>query len=251
MTATNMSLRKAVLDHYLSSSRGIHQPLSQAESAAYSAAYTRYLAGWLPPDLNSRWLDLGCGQGHLMDLAHRSLGYREVSGVDLSPEMVAQARQRGYEVAETDVLSALDGFPANSAGVISCFDIIEHMPKDEGFRLMQLTFAALKPGGIMLLKLPNAYGPMGFGITANDLTHEAAYTESTLLQMGTLAGFFAGEAREVAPLPHGLKSSVRGLLWKFLRTVLRLFDTVETGTARSKIYTRVMLVRLQKGVDQG
>lgn len=242
-----MNLRKAVLNQYLSSSRGIHQPLTEAETKAYSAAYARHLRDWLPGDLNHPWLDLGCGQGQLMELAHRSLGYLHVSGVDLSPEMAAQARHRGYEVFETDVLSALVGFPRDSTGVISCFDIIEHMSKDEGFRLMQLAFVALRPGGVLLLKLPNAYSPMGFGITANDLTHEAAYTEATILQMGTLAGFTQGEAREVGPLPHGLKSSLRWLLWKLLRGGIALFDTIETGTSRSKIYTRVMLVRLQKG----
>jgi len=241
-----MTLRKAVIDHYLSSSRGIHQPLSEAEADAYNSAYARYLQGWLPANPEAQWLDLACGQGHLMNLAHRALGYRRVTGVDLSPEMVAMARQQGYDVLEMDVHSALEGRADESVDVISCFDIIEHMPKEEGFRLMQLAFRALRPGGIMLLKLPNAYSPMGFGITANDLTHEAAYTEATILQMGTLAGFSQGNSREVGPQPHGVKSSVRWLLWEIVRRAFILYDMIETGTARSRIYTRVMLIRLQK-----
>jgi hypothetical protein len=98
----------------------------------------------------------------------------------------------------------------------------------------------------MILKLPNAYSPFGFGITANDLTHHTWYTEATVLQMGKLAGFSTGTVKEVAPLFGGILGSLRWLLWKVIRRILIVWDLTETGAMRTNIYSRVMLVCLQK-----
>jgi len=209
------------------------------------SAYRYYLRGWLNPKERSRWLDLGCGQGHLMRLA-KSIGYPWVEGIDASPEMVAIARKGDLFVRQADVLRALDSLVEGSFSVISCFDLLEHFPKETGFALLQKINRALYPGGILLLKLPNAYSPWGMGITANDLTHEVAYTEATIRQLGRLAGFQISEVREIGPVPNSFTGMVRFTLWRSLRLILQGWDMIETGHPRTRIYTRVMLCRLEK-----
>jgi hypothetical protein len=55
------------------------------------------------------------------------------------------------------------------------------------------------------------------------------------------AGFTACEARECGPIPKGYstRSSIRYLGWAGIRTLLKIWNVVETGGAAGGIYTRV------------
>ena len=136
--------------------------------------------------------------------------------------------------------------PSGHYSVISCFDIIEHFPKEQGYELLREIYRILKPGGILLTKTPNAYTPWGMAITYNDLTHDAAYTESTLLQMASLAGFSGGDVREAGPVPFSVAGTIRTVLWRLIRLSYQFVDIVETGRCRSRVYTRVFFARLVK-----
>lgn len=240
--AASGTLRRAVLAAYISSSTGIHRPASDRDFRAYLRAYRWFLRGWLPAGQGRSWLDLGCGQGQLLHLA-QALGFA-VRGVDASPEMLAAASRHGLDVVVGDLFAILRGTPTASVDVVSAFDVVEHFSRDEGFLLVQEMRRVLKPGGLALLKLPNAASPFGAGITADDLTHEAAYTPQTIVQLGVLAGFAGGAVREVGPTGLGAVSMARKALWAFARTVCILFDLIETGRRHSPVYTRVQLVRL-------
>ena len=238
-------LRSAVIRNYISTSGGIHRPVGDGEFAKFRSAYRRYLRAWLSGPRCGRWLDLGCGQGMLMSLA-REYGYDPVEGVDLSTEMLATASALGLKVRAADVFSEVENTETESCSVVSLFDLLEHFSKEDGFRLLKGIHRILKPGGTLLLKLPKAYTPFGFGITANDLTHETSYTGATVLQLGRLAGFTAGEVKEVGPQLGSIAGCIRWVGWHIIRIGMRVFDIIETGQARSETYTRVMLVRLQR-----
>jgi trans-aconitate methyltransferase len=76
-------------------------------------AFVHQLAGgvleWLDARPNERILDLGCGDGQLTQRIAATGA--QVSGADLSPEMVAAARLRGLnaEVANAEALPHADG----------------------------------------------------------------------------------------------------------------------------------------------
>ncbi|PJE97528.1 SAM-dependent methyltransferase [Streptomyces carminius] len=67
------------------------EPDHGLRAAPVRAAWARRLARWLP-DAPADVLDVGCGTGSLSLLAARA-GHR-VTGVDLSPRMVARAREK-------------------------------------------------------------------------------------------------------------------------------------------------------------
>jgi len=93
--------------------------------------------------------DLGCGPGHVARYLHRQ--GLPVCGVDLSPEMVAQARQLtpGIEFYQGNML-ALE-VEAESWGGIACFYSIIHIPRDEVVTALQEMKRVLRPGGLLLL----------------------------------------------------------------------------------------------------
>lgn len=122
-----------------------HQMLDQLgyESPAMLAAKMRdYL-----PDSGAAIFDIGCGTG-LTCLPLAEWGYRNLDGIDLSPDMVRVAGQRGIyrELLVGDVNQQLERDDASYDGVISTGTFTHgHVgpgPLDEIFRI-------LKPGGVL------------------------------------------------------------------------------------------------------
>lgn len=236
-------LRERILKTYISSSAGPHRPLQRSDLEAFNRAYRYYLRGWVTSPVKGGWLDVGCGQGAVLRLA-ASFGYQEVVGVDISEEMLATCHADGLRVEAEDVWNYLERTPNKRWDVVSAFDILEHFPKEDGFRLLQEIHRVLKPGGTCFVKLPNAASPWGNEVTSSDLTHEASYAPYSLMQLATVAGFNKCEIREVGPAPGSLASRVRCALWLGLRALHAAVNIIETGSPGSGIYTRVMIGRL-------
>src|SRR5205823_2591153 len=136
-----------------------------------------------------------------------------------------------------DVWNYLERTPDERWNVVSAFDLLEHFPKEEGYRLLQEICRVLSPGGICLVKLPNAASPWGYSVTASDLTHEAAYSPCSLTQLAILAGFSGCGVREVGPCPGSMASTARRILWAGLRYLYAAMNIVETGSPGDGIYT--------------
>lgn len=67
-----------------------------ADSRSTTLAFRRDIATLLPKQRDIRLLDIGCGQGHLVQ-AVRQAGYRDVHGIDISSEQVALAHASGLQ----------------------------------------------------------------------------------------------------------------------------------------------------------
>lgn len=104
-------------------------------------------AGLLPP---GPVLDVGCGPGHVGRFVREASG-REVSGLDLSPKMVAVARERNpgmdFEVGD---LRSLPFGSASFAGVIAFYSVI-HLQSEELPAAFAEMARALKPGGWLVV----------------------------------------------------------------------------------------------------
>jgi len=137
-------------------------------------------------------LDVGCGPGTVT--AHLAGLDLEVSGVDLSPEMIAHARRRyphlRFEVASA---TALDLAPASLGGVLGWWSLF-NLPRDVLPDVLAAFATALVPGGQALIgthvgdgdvQRTEAYG----GVPVSWTTH--------LWQPEDLAGLLAGAGLEV------------------------------------------------------
>jgi len=82
----------------------------------------------------------------------------------------------------------------------------------------------------LIIHAPNGASPFGGRIRYGDFTHELAFTQESLRQVARVCGFSQVWCYEDQPVPHGLKSGLRWLLWKCLRGVLRGYLAVETGS---------------------
>ena len=107
----------------------------------------------LPP--GARVLDLGCGAGR--DMAWLEARGTQVTGVDLSPEMLAQARPRVRgALLEMDMRRL--SFPDAHFGGIWCMASLLHLPKADAHLALHEMRRVLAPGGVLALSIQEGEG---------------------------------------------------------------------------------------------
>lgn len=119
---------------------------------------------------NFSLLDLGCGRGEWLELL-REAGYR-AKGIDINRIALQQCRERGLDVAESDVIDHLRSLERGSVDVITGFHLIEHLPFPTMVALFDQAFAVLKPGGMIILETPN---PTNILVSAYDFYRDPGH----------------------------------------------------------------------------
>ena len=206
----------------------------------------RRLQSWLPRDRDARCVDLACGCGELLYLLERER-FRNIAGVDLCKEELDQARVhvRG-ELVCADVLDYLRGSQPHSVDLLTALNFLEHLPKDGLLAILTEARRVLRPCGVLVAMVPNAVSPFGALTRHWDMSHEWAFTVNNFWQLASLTRFSAEvEFRECGPVPHGVLSGARWVLWQIIRAGISIWLLVEMGGLRGGIYTMDMLVRLR------
>ncbi len=200
------------------------------------------MRNWLPKDKNANIIDLGCGDGTVMHLLKHKCNYNNISGIDISPDQVSLAKQHMTNVELGDALVYLRS-TKQKFDLILGIDIIEHLSKSEALELINLCYEKLNNKGRIVLQTPNSASPFFGIIRYGDFTHELGFTTNLLSQLLARNGFKNIESRESGPIPFGYSffSTIRYLLWQFIRIILCIYSTIETGSCGDKIFTRVFL----------
>lgn len=123
--------------------RWIMEPLRNRLSAPF---HIQELARLSP----GRLLDVGCGNGYMLDVASK-LGW-DARGLEFDPVAVRTATARGLNV-EQGGYERLGEFAA-SLDCVLCSHVLEHVAEPR--ELLRLAAGALRDGGVLLLALPNA-----------------------------------------------------------------------------------------------
>lgn len=148
-----------------------------------------------------RCLDFGCGVGRLVfPLAQR---FASVTGVDISPSMLAEARKNAHDLGLTNVellpsddkLSQLTG----PFDLIHSFIVLQHIPKARGERILERLIELLAPNGV---------GALHFTY-ANDLAGSKAW------QL---------RVRERVPLVHNLINVAKGRSFRHPYMMMETYD---------------------------
>lgn len=199
---------------------------------------------WLPANKDASCLDVACGAGALL-FGLRQTGYNTLYGVDYSIEQVASAKLVCENVMQGDAIAYLT-MNKEKFDMITAYDIIEHFDKADIFTFVDAIYAALKPGGRLIVQTPNADSPWFGSIRYGDFTHELAFSPQSLSLVLKVAGFWQFESHECRPFVHGFKSALRAILWRGLRGLLMTWNIIETGSKGSGIYTRVFIAKADK-----
>lgn len=234
--------RSRIYDYYVHSRLESLAPVD-AEAVRQGGVYLeRLIRKHFPSDRKAAILDLGCGHGSLIYHARRA-GYVNVVGVDRSPQQVAEAKRLGIDgVVEGDILEHLASTPTGSQDVVLAIDVIEHFTREELLPFVDEVYRVLKAGGRWIIHTPNGESPLSNRIRYGDVTHEQAFTRTSLGQLLLSSGFRSLECYEDTPVVHGVASALRFVAWKMIRGILRFYLAAETGNSGgTAIFTQNLL----------
>lgn len=143
---------------------------------------------WAPTALNEPILDIGCGYGFFLR-ALQNAGYVDVLGLELSEQQAIVARQHGHAVEVTDDTVRWLETTGKSYALITMLDVLEHIEPSLQLRLLEASRSALKPGGRLLIQVPNANAILASRWLHDDWTHYTSFTEHSLAFVLKCSGF--------------------------------------------------------------
>lgn len=156
-------------------------------------------------------LDLGCGRGEWLSVVGAA-GVTAV-GVDSNPAFAAEVRDTGATLVEADLVAHLRAAPDASAGAITMFQVVEHLPFDVLFDVLVESVRVLQPGGVLIAETPNA---LNLTVAAStfwlDPTHQRPLHPELLQFLAGQAGFARTEGRflnELRPIPDEVTDPVQ------------------------------------------
>jgi SAM-dependent methyltransferase len=106
----------------------------------------------LIPEGTERILEIGCGRGVTAQFLKDALGC-SVTGVELNPEIAREAREHLDEVLVGDVQSLRISQDREPFDLVLALELFEHLTEGEAF--LQRARGWLRPGGAILLSVPN------------------------------------------------------------------------------------------------
>jgi len=234
--------RKRIYGQYVTARDKPLAPTSIAGLRPRLPFFRQVIRRHFPRNSNAAILELGCGHGAFLYAMHEAR-YKRVRGVDWADEQVRAARELGIAgVEQGDLMSTLAGTATGSVDVVVTFDLIEHFTKHELIALVDEVYRVLRSTGRWIIHVPNAEAPFGARMRYWDFTHELAFTRTSLAQLLKASGFASVQCYEDQPVPHGLKSMVRLIMWKLIRMGLLFYIAVETGAFdRGAVFSQNLL----------
>jgi len=115
--------------------------------------YAHYLLFLNSQDFDTL-LDVGCGSGDFLRQMQGALDIPQVKGIDLSPLMVAQTVEQGYD-AECIDLCDLNG---TYDVITAVFDMLNYLNKEQLSLFLACVKAHLNEGGVFLCDINTLYG---------------------------------------------------------------------------------------------
>jgi SAM-dependent methyltransferase len=197
--------------------------------------YKRNFGYLLPNDKNINILDVGCGYG-LALYAFKKMGYQNLKGIDISPQLakVAQSKGLNVELVE-DSIKWLEEHK-ETFDVIFCLDVLEHIEIDSQIKFLKAINGALKINGLFICTVPNANSTFASRWLYNDWTHKISFSEHSLEFLILNSGFSSVSISEIEFMQRPKypwlirKSVLHWLLFKTFRFIRRLEAIAELGS---------------------
>jgi 2-polyprenyl-3-methyl-5-hydroxy-6-metoxy-1,4-benzoquinol methylase len=216
-----------VYAHYVETGYGRVHAFDAREYELYARFFRRNYARHLPQGRDARILDLGCGPGHFLYFL-KDAGYRNYLGLDASDECIDICRQNGLNAERGDMFAHLPAHAAEYDAIV-CNELFEHLPKGQAFALADLCRGALRPGGTLLVKVPNMACPVGSSRSRYvDITHETGYTDHSLRTLLETCGL--ANCRVLGPDIYVTRNPLANLAGRlFFRATACWFRVLELG----------------------
>lgn len=239
--------KNRLYESYVSTGVTISLDIGPEQYFAPRAPYVRYaIRRFLPAERSVEIMDLGCGPGAYVYFL-RKMGFESVHGIDISAEQVKLAQQFDIEgIRQEDIRAYLTSEVSASKDVVLLIDILEHFDRAGLLEVLDGVCKIMRPGGRCVAHVPNAEGLYGMHVRYGDLTHEMAFTPSSVRQIFRATGFCDIRCFEDKPIVHGIPSFARRVIWSVGTLLPRLLLTAELGSFSSSILSQNMMIIARK-----
>lgn len=95
-------------------------------------------------------VDLGCGEGKLLELVEKKFKNVKTFSLDIEPNILELSKFLKAEIKIADIRES--GFPDNFFDIAFCLDVLEHFKELE--KPVKETRRILKPDGLLIVSLP-------------------------------------------------------------------------------------------------
>jgi 2-polyprenyl-3-methyl-5-hydroxy-6-metoxy-1,4-benzoquinol methylase len=239
-----MNYKKAIYDSYISlHNMHLYGLPSLERFDAQKGVNDFYLEKFIPHNKKATILDIGCGDGNLVYWL-KSKGYENVEGVDISPEQIESGLSLGISNLYIGDISIFLQDIKGKYDLIIARDVFEHFTKQEFFDALILIRKALVDNGKLIIQVPNGEGINYTSIFYGDITHEMAFTRSSLRQLTMATGFRNVTVYPINPYPKGIKGFIRSILWSYKVIFIRFWHMVERGGSNG-IYTANLIAQIE------
>ena len=160
------------------------------------------------PKSGDRLLDAGCGTGHFSAFfAERGF---EVTGADVSPEMIEIARQKTIPKATFQLadITALP-FKDESFDVVTAITVLEFIPERE--KALQEMIRVLRVGGTLIIAVLNEASPLAY---LRRWKGSATFKNAQLFRLKSLVQFLS-DLKDVEVETSTFVLPMRGLIWTY------------------------------------
>lgn len=117
-------------------------------------------------------------------------------GSELNDTLVERARKFGLNVFHGGIKQVLNEHKLASFDAVVAFDVLEHLDVAQIKSFLLDAGELLRPGGIVLARVPSGDSPFGRGIFHGDVTHRTALGSSAVRQLAAQTGF---EVADIGP----------------------------------------------------
>jgi len=133
---------------------------SDSFGGTHPTVYHPFLSAIFPDLKNKKILDLGCGKGMVGYLirAQRDLTNSTLIGMDISVSFLSFVKKHNIydKLIKKDIAKKLP-FGKNSVDIIICSEVIEHMNKETGEKLLNEIDRIIAKGGRVIITTPNVW----------------------------------------------------------------------------------------------
>jgi 2-polyprenyl-3-methyl-5-hydroxy-6-metoxy-1,4-benzoquinol methylase len=187
--------------------------------------FTNNYSKFFPCDKDEHCLDIGPGKGEMLACLS-SFGYRAIEAVDISESVSQYISELGYNITLTEDVSSFLRERSERYKLITMCDVVEHISQESIIEVMRAVRSSLKPGGVLIVQVPNMQSITGSQFMYDDFTHVMGYTERSLVQMLSIAGYTDICCYGFEMLGNSIKDRahrcVRGILWSIVKIVRKL-----------------------------
>lgn len=197
---------------------------------------------------NSNVLEIGPGIGEFISLLN-SNGIKNIVCVDNDKEVLnyLSANYKIKKTIHTNNLLSIDT-KLTKYKIIFMLQVLEHIPKDQYKKLIEMLYKHLEKNGKIIITIPNGTNFININEMYSDITHVTLFTPNSIKQLYNMCDLPKSslEIKGYKIPPYDVLNIIRIIFQKFLHILIKITLIVNGGTGSEMYYPNISFIITKK-----